>query len=148
MWDPFCGVRRGLLFRIYVGLGSIVTLGSGSLGTYDHILLSQIPDSLKPGGSAPRIYILQEQGDLGSPSRLPPQAMNSLSSPPLDHRATVVVFEPASLSRSSSQYSLGTNRIKYGAIINSSTVACISFATEWCLPSRCLTTDFVIMAQS
>jgi hypothetical protein len=33
---------------------------SGSRGTHDHILLSQIRDCPQPGGSGPRIYVPQE----------------------------------------------------------------------------------------
>jgi hypothetical protein len=52
----------GLSFTITAGFASAVTLRFESRGTHDHILLSQIRDSYKPGGPGPRMYIPQEQG--------------------------------------------------------------------------------------
>jgi hypothetical protein len=48
--------------RLLLVLASAVILMSESSGTHEHVLLSQIRDSAKPGGLGPRIYIPQEQG--------------------------------------------------------------------------------------
>jgi hypothetical protein len=47
---------------LLLAIASAVILSSESLGAHDHVLLSQIRDSSKPGGLGPRIYIPQEQG--------------------------------------------------------------------------------------
>jgi hypothetical protein len=48
--------------KLLLVLASAVILMSDSRGNHDHILLSQIWVSPKPGGPGPRIYIPQEQG--------------------------------------------------------------------------------------
>jgi hypothetical protein len=56
-------LTRGLICRVQLllALARAVILGSESRGTHDHILLSQIPRLVQPGGPDPRIYIPQEQ---------------------------------------------------------------------------------------
>jgi hypothetical protein len=55
---------RACRLQLLLALVSAVILGSESRGSRDHNLLSQIRDSLYPGGPGPRIYIPQEQGSL------------------------------------------------------------------------------------
>jgi hypothetical protein len=77
--------------QMLLDLASAVIHGSESHGTGDHILLSQIRDSLNQEGQVPIFITPQEQG-----YSLYPQALGSLSSPPTTCRATVEVLEPAS----------------------------------------------------
>jgi hypothetical protein len=54
--------RRVCRFQLLLVLDRAVILGSESLGTHYHILLSGIQDSHLPRGSGPHIYIPQGQG--------------------------------------------------------------------------------------
>jgi hypothetical protein len=54
--------ERVCRLQLLLILASSVIRGSQSRVTRDHILLSQIRDSPKPGGPSPRIYMSQEQG--------------------------------------------------------------------------------------
>jgi hypothetical protein len=54
--------ERVCRLQLLLVLASSNILGSESRRTRDHILLSQIRDSFKPGGPGPHIYITQKQG--------------------------------------------------------------------------------------
>jgi hypothetical protein len=54
--------ERACRLPLLLLLASAVILGSESRGTYDHILLCQIKDSIQPGEPGSRIYIPREQG--------------------------------------------------------------------------------------
>jgi hypothetical protein len=64
-WYVVPSLTRGwvcnLLVQLLLGLARAVTLGSKSLRTHDHILLSRLRFP-QPGGPGPRIYSPQEQG--------------------------------------------------------------------------------------
>jgi hypothetical protein len=77
--------------QLLLVFASAVILGSGSRGTRDHILLSQIRDSPNLEGQVP-VFI---SPGTGWPSYTPRHWVPFLS-PPTIRRATVEVFEPAS----------------------------------------------------
>jgi hypothetical protein len=73
MWGALSDEKTGRL-QLLPALTTAVILGSESCGTHDHILLSQIRDSLaQPGGQGPLIYVPQEQS-----GPVIPQALGSL----------------------------------------------------------------------
>jgi hypothetical protein len=80
-------LMRGLVCNLLLllGLASSVPLGSHSLGTQDHILLSQFLRLPEPGGPGPRIYIPQEQGGPDFPPP-PPGHWAPFPSPPTTRR--------------------------------------------------------------
>jgi hypothetical protein len=81
-------VCRLLLLLVFT---SAVILGSESRGTHDHILLSQIRDSLNPGARSPYLY----PPGTGWPSYTS-MHWGPFSSPLMTRRTTVEVFVPAS----------------------------------------------------
>jgi hypothetical protein len=86
VWGALSDERTGLSFTI----SSAVILGSGSHGTHNHILLTQIRD---PPTWRPRSAYLYPPGT-GWPSYTPRHWV-PFSSPPTTHRATVEVFDSA-----------------------------------------------------
>jgi hypothetical protein len=96
---------RGWVCRLQLllVLASAVILRSESCGTRDHVLLSEIRDSPKPGGPGPRIYIPQEQGG----PVIPPGT--GFLSPPTTRRATMEVFDTGMTSDCGTLY----NRLLY-----------------------------------
>jgi hypothetical protein len=86
-------LTRGWVCRLQLlALASTVIIRSELSGTLNQVLISQIRDSPKPGGSGPRIYFPQEHG---GPVIPPDTGMVPFSSPPMTPRGTVEVFEPA-----------------------------------------------------
>jgi hypothetical protein len=77
--------------QLLLALASADNLRSESRGTHDHILLSQIRDSLNLEGQVP-VFISPRD----SVAQLYSQALVPFSSPPTTSRATVEVFDPAS----------------------------------------------------
>jgi hypothetical protein len=77
--------------QLLLVLASAVILGSGSRGTHDHLLLSQVLDSPNLEGQVP-LFISPRN----SLARLYPQALGSLFVVYYDRRSTVEVFERAS----------------------------------------------------
>jgi hypothetical protein len=86
-------LTRGQICRLQLlmVLASAVILGSGSRGTHDHILLSQIWDSPTWRTRSPYLY----PPGTGWPSYTPRHRV-LFSSPPATRRAKMEVFEPAS----------------------------------------------------
>jgi hypothetical protein len=60
MWGTLSDERMVCTLQFLLGIARAVTLGSKSLRTHDHILLSHLRLP-QPGGPGPRIYIPQEQ---------------------------------------------------------------------------------------
>jgi hypothetical protein len=85
-------LTRGWVSRLQLllGLASAVILRSESRWTHDHILLSQIRDSLNLDGQVPVFISVRNRV-----ARLYPQALGSISSLPTTPTATVEVFDPA-----------------------------------------------------
>jgi hypothetical protein len=91
-----CGepsLTRGRVCRLQLllDLASAVILRSESLGTHDHILLSQIRDSLNLEGQVP-VFMSPRNGWPNCTTR----HWVPFSSPATTRRATMEVFEPAS----------------------------------------------------
>jgi hypothetical protein len=109
--------ERVCRLQLLLVLASTVILGSESLGTHDHMLLSQIRDFLNLEGPGHRMHIRQEQGD---PVTTPPPARRwvPFPPPPTTRRTAVKVFGPAftracgSLLERLSLYSLGTDSVE------------------------------------
>jgi hypothetical protein len=84
---------RGWVYRLQLllVLASAVSLRSQSNGTHDHILLSQIQDSVNLEGQVPVFISPRERWPGYTPRHLVP-----FPSPPTTRRATKEVLEPAS----------------------------------------------------
>jgi hypothetical protein len=78
--------------QFLLGLASAVILRSEPRGTRDHILLSHIRDSPNLEGQVPYLYLPGTGWPGYTPRHLVP-----FSSPPTIRRATVEVFDPASI---------------------------------------------------
>jgi hypothetical protein len=85
-------MRVWVCLQLLLGLARAVILRSESRGTHDHILLSQIRDSPNQEGQVPYLYP-PGTGWLD----YTPRHWVSFSSPPTTRRATVEVFDPASI---------------------------------------------------
>jgi hypothetical protein len=96
-WCGTPSLTRGRVcrLRLLLVLASAVILGSESSGTHDHILLSQIRDSLSLVGQVP-IFIYARN----RVAQLYLQALGPFSSPPTTRMAMVEVFDPSSKRRS------------------------------------------------
>jgi hypothetical protein len=91
MWGASLSRERVCRLQLLIVLANAVILGSESLGTHDHILLSQIRDLPNLEGQV-AIFI-------SSRNRMPqlyPQALCSILSPPTTRRAKGEMLEPAS----------------------------------------------------
>jgi hypothetical protein len=94
-WHGALSLTRGRVCRLQLllALAGAVILGSESLGTCDHILLSQIWDPPPPTWRASSSHLYPP--GTGWPSYTPKHWV-SFSSPPTTRRTTVEVFEPSS----------------------------------------------------
>jgi hypothetical protein len=93
-WCGALSLTRGRVCRLQLllVLASAFILGSEFRGTRDHILLSRIRDSPNLEGQAPHLYSTGTGWHSHTPRHWVP-----FSSPPTTRRATVEVFEPASI---------------------------------------------------
>jgi hypothetical protein len=104
-------------FITAAGLASAVILGSESLGTHDHILLSQIRDPPQPGGIAPRIYIPQAQGRLSVASYDPQDYGGGILISNIAYMCTMKHLESHSTGLISMETRLLTCRLAMGLYI-------------------------------
>jgi hypothetical protein len=117
---------------LLLDLISAVILRPKSRGTHEHIVLSQIQDSANLERQVP-VFISPRNVVV----RLYPRHWVLFSLPPTTSRATVEVFDPASIRDdliACSDYVLGTSNTKIT----------VSIVDEACLPFRCLAIDVLL----
>jgi hypothetical protein len=130
--------------QLLLGLASALILRSGSRGTHNHILLSQIWDSPSLEGQVPYLY----PPGTGWPGYTPRHLVPFLS-PPTTRRATVEAFEPASTraTKFTELISPTVVVLTYGhgshGKHRSSIVTIVAVAEGTCLLSCCLETGCV-----